>query len=673
MNAMASGGVWIRAVSAALLIGWIAAHAAQPVPAEGAKTARPQDDLFNAVNGAWLAQTEIPADKSSWGVWDKLSDDNDRRLRTILDEWDGKPPAGGSEEAKLSAMYRAFIDEAAIDAAGTKPLAERLVDIDAIASRRDLAAYLGRNHGVADAPMRFAAEPDYTDPTRYAAVVWQSGLGLPDRDYYLGKDERFAKARRDYQTYLTTLAQLIGLPDAPSTAKQVLALETRLARAQRDRVSNRDPKRTYNPMPLATLVKRAPGLDWAAWFAAAEVATDRPLVLAQPDYARALARLAGSEPLALWKSYAKLRAADAAATVLPAPFRDAEFAFYGKALRGQTAPRPRWQQSIDAVNGAMGEALGRIYVQRHFPPAHKARMQQMVDRLMAAYGESIDGLTWMQPATRKKAREKLALYRTKIGYPARWRDYSALDIREADAFGNRQRAGRFEWLHEAAKVGKPVDRDEWGMTPQTVNAYYNPSQNEIVFPAAILQPPFFDMTADDAANYGAIGAIIGHEISHGFDDYGSQFDGLGRLRNWWSPADRKAFDAIGAKLVAQYNGYEPLPGKHLNGQLTLGENIADLSGLQIAWKAWRASLEGRSAPVMNGVPGEQRFFIGWATAWQEKTRDERALELLVSDEHSPSAFRANGAAVNHDGFHEAFRTQPQDRMYKAPGARIRIW
>jgi putative endopeptidase len=673
MRAMASGGARIRAATAGLLIGVFAAHVGQTVAAEPPKPVRPQDDLFNAVNGVWLAQTEIPPDKSSWGVWDRLGDDNDRRLRAILDEWDGKALAAGSEESKLSAMYRTFVDEAAIDAAGLKPLTDRLAEIDAIASRRDLAAYLGRNQGVADAPIQVWVEPDYTDPTRYTAVAWQSGLGLPDRDYYLGKDKRFVKARADYLAYLTTLAQLAGLPEPAATATQVLALETRMARAQRDRVSNRDPKRTYNPMPLATLMQRAPGLDWRAYFAAAEVATDRPLVVAQPDYARALARLAASEPLALWKSYAKLRAADAAAAVLPAPFRDAEFRFYRQALRGQTAPRPRWQQGIDAVNGAMGEALGRIYVQRHFPPAHKARMQQMVDRLMAAYGESIDRLTWMQPATRKKAREKLALYSTKIGYPNRWRDYSALDIRAGDAFGNRQRAGRFQWLYEAAKVGKPVDREEWGMTPQTVNAYYNPTQNEIVFPAAILQPPFFDMAADDAANYGAIGAIIGHEISHGFDDSGSQFDGQGRLRNWWTAADRKAFDAIGAKLVAQYDAYQPLPGKHLNGKLTLGENIADLSGLQIAWKAWRASLEGRNAPEVSGVPGEQRFFIGWATAWQEKTRDERALELLVSDEHSPSAFRANGAAVNHDGFHEAFRTQPQDRMYKAPAARIRLW
>jgi putative endopeptidase len=670
MSAMASSGWRIRAASVALLIGLCAGSAGSAQPPS---PVRPQDDLFRAVNGSWLAQTEIPADKASWGVWNQLSDDNDRRLRAIVDEWDDKPPAAGSEAAKLSALYKTFIDEAAIDAAGVKPLAATLAEIDAITSRSALAAYFGRKQGMAEAPMQFWVDADYTDPTRYTAVAWQAGIGMPDRDYYLGADQRFVKARAAYRDYLGTLAQLAGLPQPQAIAARVLALETRIARAQRDRVRNRDPKLTYNPMTVAVLTRRAPGFDWRAFFGAAEVTTDRPVVVAQPDYASALARLAATEPLDVWKNYARLRAIDAAAKVLPAAFRDADFRFYGQTLRGQQAPRPRWQQGIDAVNGALGEALGRIYVQRHFPPAHKARMQQMVDRLMAAYGESIDGLTWMQQGTRKKAREKLALYSTKIGYPSRWRDYSALEIRDGDAFGNLQRAGRFEWLYQAAKVGKPVDRDEWGMTPQTVNAYYNPSQNEIVFPAAILQPPFFDMTADDAANYGAIGAIIGHEISHGFDDSGSQFDGQGRLRNWWSAADRKAFDAIGARLVAQYNGYEPVPGKRLNGKLTLGENIADLSGLQIAWKAWRASLEGRSAPVLNGVPGEQRFFIGWATAWQEKTRDERALELLVSDPHSPPEFRANGAAVNHDGFHEAFRTQPQDRMYKAPGARIRIW
>jgi putative endopeptidase len=368
-----------------------------------------------------------------------------------------------------------------------------------------------------------------------------------------------------------------------------------------------------------------------------------------------------------------VRLLDAAALVLPQPFREAHFAFHGKAIQGSEQQRPRWQLATASLNAALGEAVGQVYVARHFPPAHKARMGELVDNLLAAYGQSIDGLAWMSPETRQRAKDKLARYDRKIGYPDKWRDYSRLVVRDGDALGNDMRAGRFRHLRQAHRAGQPVDRGEWAMTPQTVNAYYNPRANEIVFPAAILAPPLFDMDADDAANYGAIGAIIGHEISHGFDDQGSQFDGHGVLANWWTEADRKAFEALGDKLAAQYGGYEPLPGHKVNGRLTLGENIADLSGLQIAHKAYRLSLKGQPAPLIDGLSGDRRFFLAWAQAWRSKARDARLLQLITIDSHSPPEFRANGAAVNHDGFHEAFGTQPGDGMYKASDARIRIW
>jgi putative endopeptidase len=453
----------------------------------------------------------------------------------------------------------------------------------------------------------------------------------------------------------------------------VLAIEQRIAELHWNQVDNRDSVKTYNPMTPDELASRAPGLDWPAFLQAAGLGAVDRLSVAQPSAVIGIARLFADLPLADWKQYFRLHSLDQAAPVLPRAFRDAHFAFHRAALTGAKAQQPRWQQAVGELNGALGEAVGQVYVARHFPAGHKTRMQRLVADLMASFRDSIDGLAWMSPATQVQAQHKLAKIQVKIGYPAQWRDYGPLVLRDGDALGNAQRSARFEWTRIAAKAGQPVDRSEWGMTPQTVNAYYDPSLNEIVFPAAILQPPFFDMAADDAVNYGAIGAIIGHEISHGFDDQGSRFDGDGLLRNWWTAADRQAFDAIVAELVAQYQGYEPLPGQPLNGQLTLGENIADLSGLQIAFKAYQRSLQGKPAPQIDGYSGDQRFFLGWSQAWRAKTRDERALQLLTVDPHSPARFRANGAALNHDGFHEAFGTRPGDAMFKAAAQRIRLW
>ena len=531
---------------------------------------------------------------------------------------------------------------------------------------------MGRMQGLVNMPVNLGLEPDFKKPTHYKPLTWQGGIGLPDRDYYLkADDERFAKAVAAYRVYLVTLAKLAGLPE--QAADDTIAIERQLAASHWDKVDNRDPVKLYNPRTLAQWSKEAPGVDWSAFLAGAGLGKTQALSVSQPSATTGAAKLLSSLPVQQWRHYFKLQLLNSQADTLPKAFREARFAFHGTALKGTTEEKPRWQQGIDQMNAAMGEALGRVYVAEQFPPEAKQRMVGLVRNLLGSFGDSIDGLAWMSPATKAKAKKKLSTYLIKIGYPEQWRDYSKLEVKAGDAMGNGLRAARFEWARQAAKAGKPVDKTEWQMTPQQVNAYYNPFANEIVFPAAILQPPFFNMAADDAVNYGAIGAVIGHEISHGFDDQGSQFDYDGALRNWWSDADREAFKKLGDALVAQYEQYEPIPGKKLNGRLTLGENIADLSGLQIAYKAYLKSLGGKPAPVIDGLTGEQRFFYGWSQAWREKARENRALQLLASDPHSPPEFRANGAAVNHDGFHQAFGVKAGDKMHKAPEQRIRIW
>ena len=662
---------------AALLLSAGLGHAAAPtsgldLPGFDSKV-RAQDDLFLAANGTWVAKTEIPADKAEYGSFYQLRDLSDQRVRVIVEALAAKPQAKGGVEQKIAAFYGSYTNVAAIDKAGLAPAKAMLAGIEALKTPTDLARWLGNAQGSVNTPMLLWVLPDFKEPGINRAVTWQGGIGMPDRDYYLKDDDKLSQARKAYLAYLTQLAKLSGAKESAAVAKQVFALEKRIAEAHWDKVENRNMVKLYNPMTPTELAKAAPGFDWAVFMAAAQLRGVDRLSVSQPSTMAALAKMTTEVPLADWKAYLKLRVLDENAELLPKPYREARFAFHGNALTGAKEEKPRWQKGIAVVNGALGEAIGQVYVAQHFPPAYKSRMVELVGNLMNAYGDSIDGLSWMTPATKAAAKEKLSKYMVKIGYPDAWRDYSALEVREGDAFGNRSRSGRFEWERIAKRVGKPVDRAEWGMTPQTVNAYYNPSMNEIVFPAAILQPPFFDMAADAAVNYGAIGAVIGHEISHGFDDQGSQFDGDGALRNWWSDADRQAFEKVGAQLVAQYEKYEPLPGKTLNGKLTLGENIADLSGLQIAHKAYLRSLGGKPAAVIDGYTGEQRFFMGWSQAWRAKARDERELQNLTVDPHSPAKFRANGAAVNNDGFHEAFGTKPGDQMYKPSEQRIRIW
>ena len=640
---------------------------------------RPQDDLFFATNGAWVRNTQIPADKSRWGTFDELRDRTDHQVRDLIEGLQATHPADGSNAQKVDDFYRSFVDTAAIDKAGLAPVEASLKDVDSVQDIGMLVGLMGHWQGVVRTPLGVDSNPDLDDPGVYIADLRQGGLGLPDRDYYRKSDERFAKARAAYATYLAALFTLSGDTDGAAHAAAVIALETKLAAVQWARDKTRDPKLSHNPKTPAELEALAPGFDWPVFEAQSQLQPGKIIIVRQPDYVTALAGLVKSEPLETWKLYLKARRLDTAATVLPAAFRDASFQFHDATIAGLKQQQPRWQDAVQQMSGGLGnsgtlgEAVGQLYVAKYFPPAYRARMQALVANLLKTYSTSIDGLTWMSPATKKEAHLKLSKYGVKIGYPDTWRDYTALVVRPGEALGNADRAASFEYHREIVRTGGAVDRTEWGMTPQTINAYYSGNKNEIVFPAAILQPPFFNVAADEAVNYGAIGAVIGHEISHGFDDQGSQLDGDGRLRNWWTDDDRKAFEAITNRLVDQYSAYEPLPGVHLNGKLTEGENIADLSGLQIAYKAWKLSLGGKPSPVIDGFTGEQRFIYGFAQVWRGKVRDERELQLITTDPHSPGQFRADGATINADAYHDAFHTKPGDKMWKAPEDRLRLW
>jgi len=636
---------------------------------------RAQDDFFRAVNGTWLKKTPIPPDKSRIGAFPGMREKTEAQLRALVEE--AARTRSDADAARIGDLYASFVDESAVERAGLGPLAEELAAIDALPSVDALGAAMGRldRLGV-DLPLGYYITLDSRDTTRSVPWLGQSGLLLPDRDYYLvDGDERFAQARAACAAYLARLLALSGATgDAATQADAVVALETALARSQWTRVENRDPLRTYNPMPSAVLASLAPGFDWSGYLAATGLAArTSEIVVRQPTYLPAFAALARATPLPVWKAYLRTPLLHAYAPFLPQAYVDARFAFSSTALRGTVENEARWKRGIALVQQSAGEALGRLYVERHFPPAAKERMERLVANLLAAYRESIDGLDWMSAATKEEAKAKLATFRPKIGYPVRWIDYSTLEIRRGDLLGNVERARIFEVDRQLAKVGAPVDRDEWRMTPQTVNAYYSSSFNEIVFPAAILQPPMFDASADDAVNYGAIGAVIGHEISHGFDDRGSQFDGAGHLRMWWSADDRERFTAKTKMLIEQYAAFSPVPGYTVNGELTLGENIADNSGLEIAFKAYHRSLDAKPAPVIDGMSGDERFFYGVAQSHRGKSREAALVAQIKSDPHSPSEFRVNGTVRNHPAFYSTFGVKPGDRLYLGPERRVSIW
>jgi len=638
---------------------------------------RAQDDFFEYLNGKWLKTVEIPADKSSWGAFHKLHDDTQPQLRSIIERSAAaKGARAGSEEQLIGDFFASYMDEARLEQLGIAPLKGELAKIDAIKDKAELPAVFAHMGKIGvNSPFGFYIHQDAKDSTKYVADLHQSGLGMPDRDYYLKTDDaKLADIRAKYQQHVEKMLAMSGDQNAAANAKAIVELETELAKVQWTNVENRDPVKAYNKVEIAKLAEVAPGFDWNAWLAATGIAGKADYVIvSQPSYLKGMAEVLNRVPLETWKTYLRLHTVNGYAGYLSKAFVDQRFAFFGTTLSGAPQLEPRWKRGVSTVEGALGDAVGKLYVKEHFPAERKARMEVLVKNLLAAYKSSIDTLDWMSPATKKEAQAKLAKFTPKIGYPNKWKDYSSLSVKRDDLVGNVMRSREVEYNRELNKLGKPIDRDEWGMTPQTVNAYYNPELNEIVFPAAILQPPFFDANADDAVNYGGIGAVIGHEISHGFDDQGSQYDGDGNMRNWWTEDDGKRFAEKTKVLIAQYAAYSPLPGYNVNGELTLGENIGDNSGLAVAYKAYKLSLNGKKAPMINKLTGDQRFFMGWGQVWRAKMREPAQINQVKTDPHSPAQFRANGTLKNQPGFYEAFGVKAGDKMYLAPKDRVIIW
>lgn len=634
---------------------------------------RPQDDLFGHVNGRWLATHEIPDDRASDGPFRTLHDQAQEQVREIVAE---AAEEDGPAAQRVADLFESFMDVERIEKLGTQPMKPILSDIADAVDKQALAMLLGRSERQGQVALVGAyVGPDSKDSSRYLLHLHQSGLGLPDESYY--RDDTNAEVRAAYVAHLERLALLFDLPSPQRLAQDAMDLETAIAEVSWDRVTNRDPEKTYNSMTSTQLRELAPQFPWDVWLrgiGAPPEALDE-VVVRQPSFVEGVARLWEDRPLEQWRVWLTLRSISKSAPFLPQAVVDENFAFYGRTLSGIPQLKERWRRGVALVEEVLGEAVGKLYVERHFPEAAKERMVTLVNNLLAAYRLSIESIDWMSADTRQRAVEKLDRFTPKIGYPDRWKDYSALDIRSDDLLGNILRANAWATDFDLAKLGQPVDRLEWFLTPQTVNAYYNPQMNEVVFPAAILQPPFFDIDADDAVNYGAIGAIIGHEIGHGFDDQGAQYDGAGNLNNWWQEADRDEFSRRADALIEQYNQLSPagLPEHRVNGALTVGENIGDIGGLSIAIKAYETSLDGKEAPLLDGLTGVQRVLFGWAQAWRTKTRDAEAIRLLAIDPHSPADLRCNAVVANLDAFHEAFDVQEDDALFKPPSERVRIW
>ncbi|GGY18247.1 M13 family metallopeptidase [Paludibacterium paludis] len=635
-------------------------------------TVRPQDNISLHANGAWLKTAVIPPERSSTGIAEALFDLNEERVRKIIEDA-GARRAVSDEARKIADLYSSFMDEESIARRGLAPVAPKLAAIRALASLPDVQRYIGEAHFTpVDTPLRFYVSQDAKNSQAYLTGVGQSGLVM-DRDYYLDKAPAMAEVRKAYLGYLTRLFSLSGQSDPAARAKNALDFEIRIARIQWSNVDNRDLDKTYNKKTRDEAKQAVPGLDWDLLLSASGLSAADAITLDQPSYLSALAGLLNTTPVPVLQDYLAARTLDAYAPQLTQDFVAANFAFHGKALQGRTADRPRWKKAVRGVQAALGEAVGKLYVAQYFPADAKTRAEELVRNIFKAYDQSIDGLAWMSAETRRQAHAKLAKYTVKIGYPDKWRDYGGLEVKPDDLVGNTDRAAAFAYRFQIGHLGRPVDRSEWSMTPQTVNAYYNPSNNEIVFPAAILQAPYFDAKYDDAVNYGSIGATIGHEISHGFDDEGSRFDGDGNMRNWWTTADHAHFKKLTAKLVSQYSRYEPVKGKRVNGKLTLGENIADNAGLEIAYKAYRIALGGKEAPVLDGMTGDQRFFIAFAQSWRSKARKAAILQQLISDPHTPDLYRPIGTVSNLEPFYTAFDVKPGDKMYLPPSRRFHLW
>jgi putative endopeptidase len=632
---------------------------------------RPQDNLYRYASGGWLARTTIPSDRSNIGAFGELEVAAQQQVRDLLQEAVAKP--AGSPGRKAADLYASFLDKNTVETRGLTPLKAELARIDGLQTTNDLAGYIGYAQTLpVNTPVGWYVGQDARNATAYITTLTQSGLSLPDRDYYLKSDASYVKYRGQLHDYVMQLLQAAGDANASTAADRVVAIEQQLATAQWSRVQNRDPVATYNKLDMGRLADLAPGVDWPAFFAGA-AAPVPDVDVDQPGYITALAGMLQKVPMGDWRVYFRYKLLDAYAPLLPAPFEQLHFGFHERALSGVEQQAERWKRGVDLVNRLMGEASGELYVDRHFSASSRQRMRELVGNLIKAFDASIDTLAWMTPPTRAEARRKLSAINVKVGYPDKWRDYSTLEIRRDDLVGNATRASQFEQRRQRNQLGGPIDRGEWGITPETVNAYYNPTMNEVVFPAAILQPPFFNPAADDAVNYGAIGGFIGHELSHGFDDSGRQYDAVGNLRDWWSDEDARRFKALTAALVGQAAAFHGIDDQPLNGELTLGENIADLSGLAIAYKAYVISLGGKPGPTIGGFTAGQRFFLGWGQAWRRLHRDDDARQRLSVDPHGPSEFRVNGPASNMDAFYEAFQVKPGDRLYRKHEDRIRIW
>ena len=641
---------------------------------------RPQNDLYEYVNGTWLKETPIPADKSNYGAFIKLDDLSRERIRAIVEKAAAEQAPAGSDARKVGDFHRAFMDTERVAKLGFTPLEPLLAHVDALSSHEDVAHAFGAAGGFGvGSPIGHFVSIDDKDSTRHLTTVVQGGTTLPDRDYYLKDGEKETAARKALVAYVDRLATLTGDKTA-HPGETVLEVERKLAEIQWPRVELRDAIKTYNKFDAKEFAAKTPNIPWRAFAEAAGTPGIAEVNVATPSYFEKLDGLFPAIDVATWKTWLRFKLLDAYAPFLAPDFEKAHFDFHGRAIAGIQEELPRWKRSVEAISGkgagdfgALGDVLGKLYVKEHFTPEAKSRMDSLVKNLLAAFGSSIEELEWMTPETKAKAKGKLAKITTKIGYPEKWRSYDGLEVKPDDLVGNVMRSRKFERDRNVSKLGKPVDREEWGMTPQTVNAYYNPSLNEIVFPAAILQSPFFSVDAPDALNYGGIGGVIGHEISHAFDDQGSRYDGDGNLENWWSDADRVAFEALTKRLVEQYSSYEPLPGRKVKGDFTLGENIADLSGLAVAYKAFQMAKGGKEPEKVQGWTSNQLFFVGWSRVWQRKYRDDELVRRLLTDPHSPSRYRANGPVSNLDAFYDAFGVKEGDALWKPAKERIRIW
>ncbi|MES2860831.1 MAG: M13-type metalloendopeptidase [Pseudomonadota bacterium] len=633
-------------------------------------TVKPGADFNRYASGTYLANTPIPSDRASYGMFTVLADRAETNLRALIEESAANPST--PDATRIGAFYASFMDEAAINAMGATPLQSDLNEVRAADTHEKMAALMGRTqYGFGASLFGVQTFEDLRTPDKVSAYVVQGGLGMPDRDYYL--EDRFATQKAAYRAYVEQALTLAGWPEPAAAADAVLAFETAIAAEHWTAVENRQIDKIYNPMTVAELTTAAPGFDWAGWAAATGLGTDRTLIAANNTAFPAMARVFADTPMSTLQSWEAFQVINQAAPYLSQAFVDARFEFFGKTLSGQQENRPRWKRGVGLVDGSLGESLGKEYVARHFPAESKAQMEDLVANIRAAMTARIQNLDWMSDVTKEQALYKMSKFGVKIGYPDEWRSYEGLELVPGDLYGNVERSAAFEWAYNLGKLDRPVNPLEWGMTPQTVNAYYNPPRNEIVFPAAILQAPFFDPRADPAVNYGGIGAVIGHEITHGFDDQGRKTDGDGVLRDWWTAEDAARFTERAAVLGAQYSALSPVDGANVNGDLTMGENIADLGGLLLALDAYHMSLNGQPAPVLNGLTGDQRVFLGWAQVWRNNSRDEYLRNQVTVDPHSPAQYRAAVSPRNIDAWYTAFGVAPGDEQYLAPEARARIW